>query len=215
MSEGFNVAWSSTYGTHNIYKPIKTVNTGNKVADYILGTLAGSLNILGAGLNVISNGIGASLELQEIGIDFLDQNIPSYLTASGSFKQDLDALTFIGLTNPQLTTQLASNFTNSKIQKSATNYSGKQSNHGNSLSTTKPAQGYALRNRDTKNVLKYGETTQGNKRYTQKYLRDNNAYMDFAADGTKLEMHNWQHEKILEYKANNNGQRPPLNKSDW
>lgn len=29
------------------------------------------------------------------------------------------------------------------------------------------------------------------------------------------EMHDWQHEKILDYKANNNGQRPPLNKSDW
>ena len=106
LSEGFNVAWSSTYGTHNIYKPIKTVNTGNKVTDYILGTLAGSLNILGAGLNVISNGIGASLELQEIGIDFLDQNIPSYLTASGSFKQDLDAFVFIGISNPALLSNL-------------------------------------------------------------------------------------------------------------
>lgn len=39
--------------------------------------------------------------------------------------------------------------------------------------------------------------------------------MDFQANGTKREMHDWQHEKILEYKANNNGQRPPLNKSDW
>lgn len=52
-------------------------------------------------------------------------------------------------------------------------------------------------------------------RYTKKYLKENNAYMDFQANGTKREMHDWQHEKILEYKANNNGQRPPLNKSDW
>jgi hypothetical protein len=89
------------------------------------------------------------------------------------------------------------------------------SNHGNSLNTTKPAKGYALRNNDTDDILKYGETTRGEKRYTQKYLIENNVYMDFQAKGTKREMHDWQHEKILDYKANNNGQRPPLNKSDW
>ena len=89
------------------------------------------------------------------------------------------------------------------------------SNHGNSLNTTKPAKGYALRNNDTDDILKYGETTRGENRYTKKYLKENNAYMDFQANGTKREMHDWQHEKILEYKANNNGQRPPLNKSDW
>ena len=105
MYAGFDVAWSRIYGHHNIYTPIKTVNTGNKIADYILGTFAGSLNILGYGLNILSNGIGTSLELQELGIEYLDQNIPSYLTATGSFRQDLDAMAFIGLTNPELMLQ--------------------------------------------------------------------------------------------------------------
>ena len=90
-----------------------------------------------------------------------------------------------------------------------------QSNHGNNLNTTKPAQGYALRDADNDDILKFGETTRGEKRYTKKYLKENNAYMDFQANGTKREMHEWQHDKILNYKENNNGQRPPLNKSDW
>ena len=90
-----------------------------------------------------------------------------------------------------------------------------KSNHGNSLSTTKPAQGYILRNRDTQEILKYGETTRGNRRYTKKYLNETNSFMDFQVEGTKREMHDWQHEKILEYKAEHGGQRPPLNKSDW
>ncbi len=98
---------------------------------------------------------------------------------------------------------------------SAKTGAAKVSNHGNSLNTTKPAQGYALKDKDTGEVLKYGETTRGEKRYTKKYLRENNAEIDFQTSGSKREMHDWQHEKILDYKANNNGQRPPLNKSDW
>jgi hypothetical protein len=39
--------------------------------------------------------------------------------------------------------------------------------------------------------------------------------MKIEAKGTKREMHDWQHDKILEYKSKNNGQRPPLNKSVW
>ena len=90
-----------------------------------------------------------------------------------------------------------------------------KSNHGNSLSTTKPADGYVLRKRDDNRILKYGETTCGEKRYTKKYLNENNAYIDFQASGSKREMHDWQHKKILDYKENNSGNRPPLNKSDW
>ena len=104
----------------------------------------------------------------------------------------------------------------SKLSQSAQSAkSQSHSNHGNSLNTTKPAKGYALKDNDTDGILKYGETTRGENRYTKKYLKENNAYMDFQANGTKREMHDWQHEKILEYKENNNGQRPSLNKSDW
>ncbi|MFD1801387.1 RHS repeat-associated core domain-containing protein [Mixta tenebrionis] len=87
--------------------------------------------------------------------------------------------------------------------------------HGNSHSTDKPAEGYTLRDRDTGEVAKYGETTMGTSRYSQKYLDDNNVDMFFEAEGTKKEMHTWQHDKILEYKSNNGGKRPPLNKSDY
>ncbi len=39
--------------------------------------------------------------------------------------------------------------------------------------------------------------------------------MLFETKGTKKEMHEWQHKKILAYKKKNNGKRPPLNKSDY
>jgi hypothetical protein len=87
--------------------------------------------------------------------------------------------------------------------------------HGNSLKTKKPAEGYTLRDRDTGDTLKYGETTRGRKRYSEKYLESNNAEMVFEAQGTKSEMHQWQHDKILDYKADNAGNRPPLNRSDY
>ena len=87
--------------------------------------------------------------------------------------------------------------------------------HGNNLNTTKPAEGYSLIDRDSKKIMKYGETTRGNKRYTQKYLDENNVKMNFEAKGSKRAMHDWQHQKILYYKNSNGGARPPLNKSDW
>ena len=88
------------------------------------------------------------------------------------------------------------------------------SEHGNSLSTTKPAKGYSLRDKDTYDILKYGETTMGEKRYTQSYLDSVNAIIYWEAAGTKAEMHLWQHEKILDYMYVAD-HRPPLNKSLW
>ncbi len=87
--------------------------------------------------------------------------------------------------------------------------------HGNNLQTTKPAQGYTLRDRDTGQILKYGETTLGKGRYSAKYLEENNAEMVFEKSGTKAEMHQWQHEEILKYKENHGGERPRLNKDDY
>ena len=69
--------------------------------------------------------------------------------------------------------------------------------------------------RTTGALLKYGETTQGTRRYSETYLKQHNANMQFEASGSKKEMYRWQHNKILEYKAQNNGARPPLNKSDY
>jgi len=86
--------------------------------------------------------------------------------------------------------------------------------HGNDLRTLKPAKGYVLENRSTGEILKYGETTRGYKRYSEIYLKSINAEMRFMAKGTKREMHFWQHEKILEYKAKY-GKFPPLNLTAW
>jgi hypothetical protein len=88
------------------------------------------------------------------------------------------------------------------------------SNHGNSLDTDKPAEGYELRDRDTGEVQKYGETTRGTKRYTKKYLEKENVQQVSVEKGTKREMHRWQHKKIVEYRKKN-GVRPRLNKSDY
>jgi hypothetical protein len=89
-----------------------------------------------------------------------------------------------------------------------------QEPHGNSLQSTRLNYGYRLENMNTGATLKYGETAYPATRYTQKYLNENNARMDIRTQGSKLEMHNWQHERIIEY-TEINGVRPPLNKSDW
>jgi len=86
--------------------------------------------------------------------------------------------------------------------------------HGNSLKTTKEAIGYTLRDKTTGDILKYGETTLGPRRYTSKFLNENNARMKIETSGTKYDMHFWQHNQILEYKRIN-GTRPRLNRSDW
>jgi hypothetical protein len=71
-----------------------------------------------------------------------------------------------------------------------------------------------LRDRDTGEILKYGETTMGRDRYSQRYLDENNADMFFEVDGSKREMHAWQHQKILEFQGIH-GRRPRLNLSDY
>ena len=78
-----------------------------------------------------------------------------------------------------------------------------------------PAEGYTLRSRRTGEVLKYGETTRGPQRYSQKYLESVDTEILFEATGTKAQMYEWQHQRILEYEAAHGGQRPPLNKSDY
>lgn len=86
--------------------------------------------------------------------------------------------------------------------------------HGNSLKSTKETIGYALRKRDSGEIMKYGETTRGTKRYTQKFYRENDVYMEPMAKGTKYEMHYWQHERIQTF-FNEYGHLPPMNKSFW
>ena len=88
----------------------------------------------------------------------------------------------------------------------------KNPNHGNSHSTTKPAEGYILKERGTNRIMKYGETTRGLRRYSKKFYRTNNVYMDIVKKGTKREMHAWQH-KMIEGYVYISGELPPMNKS--
>lgn len=46
-------------------------------------------------------------------------------------------------------------------------------------------------------------------------VKKNNSEYNKEAKGTKKEMHKWQHEKIVEHKKNNDGNRPPFNMSDY
>src|SRR5262249_20260611 len=96
--------------------------------------------------------------------------------------------------------------------------------HNNDLATSDPAIGYSLRHRRTGAILKYGETTLFNdlptggveqSRYTLAYLKRHNAEFVSETSGTKAQMHDWQHQKILEYQANNKGKRPPLNRNNY
>ena len=65
---------------------------------------------------------------------------------------------------------------------------------------------------DTDEILKYGESIKGTKRYTNKFYTENNCRMVILDKGTKREMHDWQHNKIVEY-FNEFGKKPPMNKS--
>lgn len=86
--------------------------------------------------------------------------------------------------------------------------------HGNSLDYEGVNYDYKLVDKDTGEVLKYGESITPDTRYTKKYLESINAKMEIMTSGTKLDIHNWQHDMIREY-FNKNGIRPPANLSDW
>jgi transposase len=79
-----------------------------------------------------------------------------------------------------------------------------------------PAIGYTLRDVDTGEIVKYGETTQKpTERYSRAALRSMNAELVVEVSGTKREMHSWQHRKILEYKAAHGGIPPTYNFNDY
>jgi len=87
--------------------------------------------------------------------------------------------------------------------------------HGNSLQSTKTNYLYQLVDRDSGQLLKYGESLTPDTRYSKTFLDKINANLEKIASGTKQEIHQLQNQNILEYKSLNGGSRPPLNKSDW
>ena len=111
---------------------------------------------------------------------------------------------------------------NQNAVKNLANSQVKANTHGNTLDD-KPAERYTLKDRQTGEVKKHGETSRGEdkygagnqKRYSKKYLKENDVDYVKENSGTKKDMHKEQHEKILEHKKNNNGKRPDLNKSDY
>ncbi|MCR5607527.1 MAG: hypothetical protein K6G26_00505 [Lachnospiraceae bacterium] len=88
------------------------------------------------------------------------------------------------------------------------------SSHGNSLLDTRTNYGYALVDKDTNEILKFGESLTPNSRYTKGYLNDNNAKMIVMEQGNKAEIHDWQH-KLNDYHKKRYGEFPPLNKGGW
>ena len=59
------------------------------------------------------------------------------------------------------------------------------SSHGNSLSDPRTNYGYVLVDRDTGEILKFGETLNPDTRYSQSFLNNNNATMKILESGSK------------------------------
>jgi hypothetical protein len=51
--------------------------------------------------------------------------------------------------------------------------------------------GYRLVDKNTGEVLKFGETTNPANQYTQAYLNENNTRMEIMNSGSKLDVHDW------------------------
>jgi|GEM_PF-1697233 len=173
-----------------------TLGAGGYAAALQGGAKAAGSYALNAAANIV---IGA-------GAGYLGEQTALALGADPSIAK------LIGIGTGTVATSLFNLYNNQNPTKTSENANEKL--HGNSLETTKEATGYALRDIDTNEVLKYGETTRGTSRYTREFYNQTNSYMDTMATGTKYEMHFWQHDMIMEYN-NLNGVKPPLNKSFW
>ena len=66
--------------------------------------------------------------------------------------------------------------------------------------------------KDTNEILKFGETLNPEKRYSQKYLNENNAVMKVIESGSKRDIHMWQYD-MNKYYESKYGEFPPLLKS--
>jgi hypothetical protein len=86
--------------------------------------------------------------------------------------------------------------------------------HGNDSKSTRPTVGYSLRDRESGEVMKIGQTSRPNGRYSQRYLDNKNVDFVPEASGTKSEMLEWERTSIADYKATHGGKRPPMNKVD-
>jgi hypothetical protein len=86
--------------------------------------------------------------------------------------------------------------------------------HGNSKNSTRPTVGYTLRDADTGEVRKIGQTSRPGSRYSDRWLRNKNLILQPEAVGTKSEMLAWEQEQLRQYKESHEGTRPAENKVD-
>ncbi len=86
--------------------------------------------------------------------------------------------------------------------------------HGNSRTSTRPTVGYTLRDADTGEIMKIGQTSRPGSRYSDRWLKNKNLILRAEAVGTKGEMLDWEREELRKYKVTHDGNRPAENKVD-
>ena len=69
------------------------------------------------------------------------------------------------------------------------------------MSDPRTNYGYVLVDKDTNEILKFGETLYPETRYSKSYLEQNNAVMKVLESGSKEYIHYWQYDmnKYFEY----------------
>lgn len=82
------------------------------------------------------------------------------------------------------------------------------------MSDPRTNYGYALVDKDTNEIIKFGETLYPDTRYSKAYLEQNNAVMKVLESGSKEYIHNWQHDINMYFKSRH-GAYPSLNKGGW
>ena len=82
------------------------------------------------------------------------------------------------------------------------------------MANTKTNYGNALVDKNTGEILTFGETLYPNSRYSQGYLNSINAEMKILESGSKEFIHNWQYDmnKYYQFKY---GEFSPLNSKGW
>ncbi len=98
-----DVPFNWSQGKYDVFGKINKIDTGDKwynnVFDNTAAGAAGIFNFVASAGNVVTNALGMANE----GIDFLDEKVPSWCTASGSLRGDIDAASFaLGVMAPDI-----------------------------------------------------------------------------------------------------------------
>jgi hypothetical protein len=90
-----DVPFSWSQGNYDVFGKISNIDTGsswyNNIVDYTLCVPAEIFNLAASMGNVVTNSFGAVNE----GIDFLDENVPSWCTPTGSVRSTIDGAFFV------------------------------------------------------------------------------------------------------------------------